>query len=56
VLGGEAGKGGVGLGAGVLALGMEGSAEIVEEHVFFWIWGDGWCWEVGGRLGRDGED
>jgi hypothetical protein len=56
VLGGEAGEGGGGLGAGVLALGIEGAAEVVEEHVFFWVWGDWRGGQVGGGLGGDGED
>jgi hypothetical protein len=55
VLGRETRERGGRLVAGVLALGVEGSAEVAEEHVFFRVWGDWGSWEVGGGLGGDGE-
>jgi hypothetical protein len=43
-LGAEAGERGACLREGVLALGVEGLSETVEEHVFFGVGGDGWCY------------
>jgi hypothetical protein len=31
----------------VAALRVKCSSEVVEEHIFFRVWRDGWCREVG---------
>ena len=46
-------EGGDVLGAGLLAVGVEGLGELVEELVFFGVWGYGWWRE--GRRGGYGE-
>ena len=40
----QAGEGGVCLGEGMLALGIEGLGQTVKEHVFFGVGRDGGCY------------
>jgi hypothetical protein len=49
----QAWEGGRGLVPRVLALGIEGMSEVMEEHVFFWVRGNGRGGQVGGAVGRD---
>jgi hypothetical protein len=55
MLGLEAGYGRGVLRGGVLTLGVESGGKFMQEHVFFWIWGNRWCGEVGGGGARNGE-